>query len=550
MPEGLCPKCLLSHGLDIIIDSPAQATTKQLPRTTEPGSTAPGTRLNYFGDYLLLEEIARGGMGVVFKARQLSLNRLVAVKLISSGTLATPELLKRFKAEAEAAASLSHPNIVPIYEIGEHDGQQYFSMGLIEGPNLRASFSHAPSQTSDPKESARLVATVARAVHYAHERGVLHRDIKPSNILLDAAGEPHLTDFGLAKLLQKHSTLTHTNAVMGTPAYMAPEQARGEARDVTTAADVYGLGAVLYELLTGTPPFAGGTSLDTIRQVLEEDARPPSLFNPRVDRDLETICLKSLEKEPGKRYSSAAGLAADLERWLRHEQILARRSTVGERLWKWVLRRPATAALGAIVGLLLVTLAIGSPIATWRINRARQVAEAREVQARRSAYVASLNLAQQAWEQSNVRRVRQILQETAASPERDFEWYYWQNQTHLEQKTLHGHSGPIGTVAFSPDGRLLTTSADTTAKIWLADSGRELFTLKGHTALIWSGAFSPDGHWAATASWDGTQRYGTRRPVGSAILSRSQKGASGVWRSLQTAFELSLAVAMGPQGFG
>jgi WD40 repeat protein len=496
-------------------------------QTSALGTAILDAKLHYFGDYELLEEISRGGMGVVFKARQISLGRLVAVKLITTGTLATPELVKRFKAEAEAAASLSHPNIVPIYEIGEHQGQHYFSMGLIEGPNLRASLSNSQSQLSEPKRSARLVSTVARAVHYAHQRGVLHRDIKPGNILLDAAGEPHLTDFGLAKLIQKESTLTHTNAVMGTPAYMSPEQARGDTREVTTAADVYAVGAVLYEMLTGAPPFAGGTSLETIRQVLEQEPRRPSASNPRIDRDLETICLKCLEKDPGKRYSSAAGLAADLERWLRQEPIMARRSSSRERLWKWVRRRPATAALGTVACLLMVIVAIGSPIAAWRINRARQLAQTREVQARRATYVASMNLVQQAWEQSKVGRVRQILQDTALSPGRDFEWYYWQGQTHLELKTLRGHLGPIGTVAFTPDGRFLTTSADATAKIWLAESGRELFTLQGHTALIWSGAFSPDGHWVATASWDGTAKIWD---AASGQLRHTLKGhQGGVW---------------------
>jgi len=269
-----------------------------------PSTPVAGTKLRYFGDYELLEEIARGGMGVVFKARQISLNRLVALKLISAGALASEDLVKRFKAEAEAAASLSHPNIVPIHEIGEHEVRHYFSMGLIEGPNLREALSRRRNGSNQlsvfsnqspgrPKElntehwplntSAKLVSTIASAVHYAQQRGVLHRDLKPSNILLDAQGEPHLTDFGLAKLIQKESTLTHTHAVLGTPAYMSPEQARGDTKDVTTAADVYGLGAVLYEALTGSPPFGGGTSMETIRQVLDQEPRRPSVLNPSVD---------------------------------------------------------------------------------------------------------------------------------------------------------------------------------------------------------------------------------------------------------------------------
>jgi len=254
----------------------------------------------------LLEEIARGGMGVVYRARQVSLNRPVALKMILAGHLATPALKQRFHTEAEAAARLDHPNIVPIYEIGEHDGQHFFSMKLIVGPNLREALSARSGRRQEslmairnrqsaianednsprvdshcPREAGRLLAIIARAVHFAHQHGVLHRDLKPGNILLDAQGEPHLTDFGLVKFIQKESTLTHTNAVLGTPAYMSPEQARGDTKAVTTAADVYGLGAVLYETLTGTPPFGGGTSLETIRQVLDEEPRRPSISIPR-----------------------------------------------------------------------------------------------------------------------------------------------------------------------------------------------------------------------------------------------------------------------------
>ncbi|MCI0744603.1 MAG: protein kinase [Verrucomicrobia subdivision 3 bacterium] len=515
---GLCPQCLFSFGLD----SPDSPTPAPGPPDLAPllakAAPAIGVKFHYFGDYELLEEIARGGMGIVFKARQISLNRLVALKLIGSGTLPTEESVKRFKAEAEAAASLAHPNIVPIHEIGEHQGQHYFSMGLIEGPNLREALaeirrSKAESRTGEgrshagyePRAAARLVSTIARAVHYAHQRGVLHRDIKPSNILLDPAGEPHLTDFGLAKLVQKESTLTHTNAVMGTPAYMSPEQARGETKDVTTAADVYGLGAVLYETLTGSPPFAGGTSLETIRQVLEEEPRRPSIFNPAVDRDLETVCLTCLQKEPSHRYGSAEALAEDLDRWLRLEPITARPVSNYERLKKWVRRRPAIAALGTLSLFSLLALAIGSPIATWRINRARELAEARELQARRAAYAASMNLVQRAWELNNLDRVRQLLQETATYPERDFEWYYWQGQTHLDRKTLRGHLKAILAVAVSPNGqRIITTSDD--AKMWDSETGRELFTLAGHTGIIWAVAFSPDGRFVVTGSWDNTAK--------------------------------------------
>lgn len=391
-PEGLCPKCLLARGLALMAASPT------VPSADDPSPAAiAGVRLRYFGDYELLEEIARGGMGVVFKARQVSLNRLVALKLISAGALATPELVKRFRAEAEAAASLTHPSIVPIHEIGEHEGQQYFSMGLIDGPNLRDALrARASGQRRmlraqdniaqivlaafEPREAAQLLATIARAVHYAHQRGVLHRDLKPGNILLDTTGQPHLMDFGLAKLVQKDSTLTLTNAVLGTPAYMSPEQARGDAKGVSTATDVYGLGAVFYELLTGTPPFGGGTSAETIRLVLDTEPRPPSFWNPAVDRDLQTICLKCLEKDPERRYRSAEALADDLDRWLRREPIVARPVTQLERLRKWVRRRPAVAALIATSAVLVSVLGIGG--FAWAFSARESALQSREQLAR------------------------------------------------------------------------------------------------------------------------------------------------------------------------
>ena len=262
-----------------------------------------------FGDYELLEEIGRGGQGVVFRARQKSLNRIVALKVIGLGQWATKAHLKRFRLEAEAAASLDHPCIVPIYEVGERDGQCYFSMKFVEGGQLDEVVKHTPMSL---RQAAELIAKMARTVHHAHEHGILHRDIKPGNILLDANGEPHLTDFGLARLVESESTVTRTLEVLGTPSYMAPEQAAGNNTKLTSATDVYGLGAVLYQLLTGHPPFAGGTTYETIKLLLETEPRPPRLWNPKVDRDLSTICLKCLEKDPQRRYSSALALAEDL----------------------------------------------------------------------------------------------------------------------------------------------------------------------------------------------------------------------------------------------
>jgi serine/threonine protein kinase/tetratricopeptide (TPR) repeat protein len=307
-----------------------------------------------FGDYELLEQIGRGGQGVVFRARQKSLNRTVALKVISLGQWASKAHLKRFRLEAEAAARLEHPGIVPIHEVGERDGQCYFSMKFIEGGQLDEVTKREPMSI---RHAVELITKVASTVHYAHEHGILHRDIKPGNILLDAKGEPHLTDFGLVRLVESESTVTRTLEVLGTPSYMAPEQAVGNNAAVSSVTDVYGLGAVLYQLLTGQPPFAGGTTYETIKLLLDTEPRQPRLLNPKIDRDLSTICLKCLEKDPKRRYSSALALAEDLERWLKHEPIQARHTAIFTRGRKWVRRNPTSALLAA--SLLALAAAVG-----------------------------------------------------------------------------------------------------------------------------------------------------------------------------------------------
>jgi tetratricopeptide (TPR) repeat protein len=312
---------------------------------------APGSAVRYFGDYEIRRELGRGGMGVVYEARQVSLNRPVALKMVKAGLLAGDDELRRFRNEAEAVALLDHPGVVPVYEVGEHDGRQYFSMKLVAGGSLVPLIDR---YTHDPRAAARLVAEAAEAVAHAHARGLLHRDLKPANILVDAEGHPHVTDFGLAKKVQADVELTQSGAILGTPAYMSPEQADGHRGAVTTASDVYGLGAVLYALLTGRAPFGGDSVVETLDAVRHAPPRPPTRLNAAVPRDLETICLKCLEKDPRRRYPTAQALAEDLRAWLDSRPITARRVGAAERAWLWCRRRPAVAALAAAVALALV----------------------------------------------------------------------------------------------------------------------------------------------------------------------------------------------------
>lgn len=336
--ENRTPAATVDERIEAAADDPSARTLHLADGTAPVFVVAVGER---FGEYELLTEIARGGMGVVYRARQAALDRVVALKMILSGRLANPDDVERFKTEANAAARLQHPNIVAVHDVGEQSGQHYFTMEYIEGISLDQKLAHGPLAS---KVAARYVRILARAVHYAHKQGILHRDLKPSNILIDVEDEPHITDFGLAKRLGRgDSGQTRTGAILGTPSYMAPEQAQGRVSELGPACDVYSLGAILYELITGKPPFKAETPLDTVMQVIENDPVPPHLVNEHVDHDLETICLKCLQKDPALRYASAEELGEDLERYLKGESITARSFNVLDRLAR-TLERDAHAA--------------------------------------------------------------------------------------------------------------------------------------------------------------------------------------------------------------
>ena len=329
-------------------------------------------RVKYFGEYELLEEIARGGMGVVYKARQSRLNRTVALKMILSGQLASEDDVLRFYIEAEAAASLEHPGIVPIFEIGEHEGQHFFSMGFIDGAGLDVQVKEGPMA---PREAAALTQQVCEAIAYAHSKNVIHRDLKPANVLIDGTGQAKVTDFGLAKKTDGDSDLTGTGQILGTPGYMPPEQASGETDTIGPAADIYSLGAILYALLTGRPPFQSANVMDTLLAVLEQEPVAPRQLNPALDQDLETICLKCLQKDAGRRYGTTDEVVAELGRYLNGEPIHARPISKLERGWRWCKRKPALAGLGALAAVMLLTFGIGGPLVAMHQSALRTEAD-------------------------------------------------------------------------------------------------------------------------------------------------------------------------------
>jgi WD40 repeat protein len=503
-----------------------------------------------FADYELLSEIARGGMGVIHKARQISLNRLVALKMIATAQLASDSDIARFHVEAEAAAGLDHPNIVPIYEVGVHDGQHYFSMKLVESGSLAK---QVPRMLEDPRAAARIMLSVARAVHAAHQHGVLHRDLKPSNILVDSHGEPLVSDFGLAKRAECDSQLTQSGVAIGTPSYMAPEQASG-IHPVTTAVDVYGLGAVLYELLTGRPPFKAASAVATMRELAEKEPQRPRTINRQVNRDLETIALKALEKSPAKRFGSAEAFGDDLSRWLAGEPIEARRVTMPERALKWARRRPTIAAL---CGLIVLVASLGFAGVLWQWQNAlinAALANAKELEAngarqdaerqrdkirttneqlgdalerlRRTAYVANVNWAHRELEDANVGRALALLDaEQPSSPDstdlRGFEWYYLRRLCRGDHRVLAGHAEALTSLSYNRAGsRLVAGSRDGTVSVWDPSTGKLLHMLTGHTDQVLGVALSQDGTRIASASRDRTVKVWDARTGNEALTFR------------------------------
>jgi len=540
-PKGLCPACL-ARALSEVLEGTGEAEALAMP--------APVSSKERVGEYELIEQLGRGGMGVVFRARDRRLNRLVALKLILAGKLASEAEVKRFQAEAEAAAHLEHPNIVPIYEVGQSDGRHFFAMKLMEGGSLadwilNTGSLNTPSSKKPARQAssvqysvssiATLVTKIARAVHHAHQRGILHRDLKPANILLDAQGEPAVTDFGLARRLETDSELTMSGAVLGSPSYMAPEQAAGRSREVTTAADVYSLGAILYELIAGCPPFTGATPLETMRCVLEEEPVPPSKCGvrdesvapseglaPRASRlapDLEIISLKCLQKEPSRRYPSAAALGDDLDRFVRGEPIQARPIGPDERLWKWIKRHPAWAilfggSLAALMGFIALQQANEARLKRERDHARSQESAARasEQTTRQNLYAADMFLAHRAIEEGNLASARRTLEAHRPMPGeedlRGFEWRYLWNQCEGQQlRVLRGFSNAVTSVAFSPDGRWLAASGERTVRWWSA-TNQHLVTTVTHdpNTIVRSVCFAPDGETLWTGDSKGKVR--------------------------------------------
>jgi WD40 repeat protein/tetratricopeptide (TPR) repeat protein/tRNA A-37 threonylcarbamoyl transferase component Bud32 len=533
----------LSGEPEVTWRGPAASPPPAGSATANRGDGSPHTGLKppVIPGYEILEELGRGGMGVVYKARQLSLKRVVALKVLLAGAHATAEDLARFRAEAEAAARLRHPNVIAVYEVGAHAGLPYCAMELVEGGNLA---SHVRGRPQPPRVAAELVADLAHGIHAAHKEGIVHRDLKPANVLLadgalagdgrpQAALLPKIADFGLAKWLNAEHSLTAAGTIAGTPSYMAPEQARGDRKRVGVPADVWALGAILYELLTGRAPFQAPTPTQTLQQVCEADPVSPRRLQPGLPRDLETVCLKCLQKEPRKRYASALDLAEDLERFLDGVPVRARRISRGERLVRWGRRNPVVAGLLGAVFLVLIAGFAGTSW-EWRAAagereekrreaetalQAKGVAETAKDQAGNLLYYSQVTRARLEYQANNVTEARRLLK-LCDRNRLGWEWHYLDRLCHAELLTLPAGSVRVSAVAYSPDGKRLASAAfdpfrtsrgqpAEPGKIVLRDAATGALLaepLSGHQAEIRDLAFSPDGARLASCSVDHTVR--------------------------------------------
>ena len=530
-------------------DPAFDATAEPPPEhaSTAPAMIAPMTGAVEIPGYEILEELGRGAMGVVYKARQLALNRTVALKMILSGEHATPRDLVRFLAEAEAVAAIAHPNVVQVFEVGNHIGRPFMALEYCDGGTL-TQFLKTRGKLP-PLEAAAIVEQIARGVAAAHDQGIVHRDLKPGNVLLTESGRLKVTDFGLAKRDSGHD-LTHSDAVLGTPSYMAPEQAKGESKFAGPAVDVWALGVMLYECATGQRPFRAEDHWGLLQAVLTTEPPRPRKLDPAIPKDLEAICLRCLEKEPHERYASAAKMADDLRHFINGEPVSVSSAGASTRAIKWAKRNPSRATAYALTASVLILAAFGVSLAVLlgqavtsrdqlglektatekaraAEQKARETAEAAQKTAltaqketeearialalekeklERVEYGRTMQVAHQEWRDSNVAATLALLNSTRKDL-RGWEWHYVHRICHVDLFTFKGHTNLVNSASFSADGsRVLTGSEDKLAKVWDSKTGAEVLTLRGHTGSVNSASFSPDGSQVVTGSWDQTAK--------------------------------------------